>query len=217
MCAIFGSTNSEKFTKLYELNKPRGISASSAIVITGGNWMQLIKSDGAFDENRLKPGSYYLGHCQAPTTLKQEFNYDTSHPFTWKRFLVAHNGIITNAEELAEEYKLQYYNTVRVDSSVIPGLIGTFFHKESSRPLQDIIKQTAELLKGTFACYIFDDRSSRIFLIRSGSTLFYDKDGNFSSTKFDHAIPFEEGRVGELVNGKVVYHNTFICNSPFFI
>ena len=217
MCAIFGSTDYDNFVKLYELNKPRGVSASSAIVLTGGNWMQLIKSDGAFDENRLKRGSYYLGHCQAPTTLKQEFNYDTAHPFTWKRFLVAHNGIITNAEELAKEYKLQYYDEVQVDSSVIPALIGLFYHQNNSTPLQDIIKRVAELLKGTFACYILDDRSSRVFLIRSGSTLFYDKEGNFSSTKFDHAIPFEEGRVGEIINGKVIYHNTFICNSPFFI
>ena len=53
MCAIFGSTDYDNFVKLYELNKPRGVSASSAIVLTGGNWMQLIKSDGAFDENRL--------------------------------------------------------------------------------------------------------------------------------------------------------------------
>lgn len=217
MCAIFGSTNSEKFTKLYELNKPRGISASSAIVITGGNWMQLIKSDGAFDENRLKPGSYYLGHCQAPTTLKQEFNYDTAHPFTWNRFLVAHNGIITNAEELAKEYNLDYYRDVQVDSSVIPALIGLFFHKNNSTPLHEIIKRVAELLQGTFACYILDERSSKIFLIRSGSTLFYDKEGNFSSTKFDQAIPFEEGRVGEIINGKITYHCPFICNSPFFI
>lgn len=217
MCAIFGSTNKENFVKLYELNKPRGISASSAIVITGSNWMQLIKSDGAFDENRLYRGSYYLGHCQAPTTLKQEFNYETSHPFAWKRFLVAHNGIITNAEELAKEYKLDYYNTVQVDSSVIPALIGLFYHLNNSTPLHEIIKRVAELLKGTFTCYILDDRSSRIFLIRCGSTLFYDKEGNFSSTKFEHAIPFEEGRVGEIVNGKITYHNTFICNSPFFI
>ena len=217
MCAIFGSTDYDNFVKLYELNKPRGVSASSAIVLTGGNWMQLLKSDGAFDENRLKRGSYYLGHCQAPTTLKQGFNYDTANPFIWKRFLVAHNGIITNAEELAKEYKLQYYDEVQVDSSVIPALIGLFYHQNNSTPLQDIIKRVAELLKGTFACYILDDRSSRVFLIRSGSTLFYDKEGNFSSTKFDHAIPFEEGRVGEIINGKVIYHNTFICNSPFFI
>ena len=216
MCAIFGSTSKEKFVKLYELNKPRGVSASSYLTITDSNWIDCYKSAGAFDENKLKPSKFYLGHCQAPTTLNQDFNSELAHPFYWNRFYVAHNGIITNVEELCEKYFIKHKD-IKVDSSVIPALIGYFFHIKNSDQLQDIIKRVAELLKGTFACYIVDDRSNRIFLIRSGSTLFYDKDGNFSSTKFDHAIPFEEGRVGEIVNGKIVYHNTFICNSPFFI
>lgn len=217
MCAIFGSPSLESFVKLYELNKPRGVSASSAVVIQNDGFIQLIKSNGAFDFRELKPGKFYLGHCQAPTTLKQDFNFDTAHPFFWNRFYVAHNGIITNAEELSEKYKLSYYNQVKVDSSIIPSLIGLFFHLNNSIPLYEIIKRVAELLKGTFSCYILDDRSNKVYLIRSGSTLFYDKEGNISSTKFDHSLPFEEGRVGEIVNNKIIYHCPFICNSPFFI
>lgn len=216
MCAIFGSSSKEKFVKLYELNKPRGVSASSYLTITEGGWIDCYKSAGAFDENRLKPSKYYLGHCQAPTTVNQEFNSELAHPFYWNRFYVAHNGIITNVEELCKEFFIKFED-IKVDSSIIPALIGYFYHKKNSDQLQDIIKRVAELLKGTFACYIVDDRSNRVFLIRSGSTLFYDQDGNISSTKFENAIPFEEGRVGEIVKNKIIYHNTFICNSPFFI
>ena len=216
MCAIFGSSSKEKFIKLYELNKPRGVSASSYLTITPGDWIDCVKSDKSFDENRLKPAKLYLGHCQAPTTLNQEFNPELAHPFYWNRFYVAHNGIITNVEELCKEYFIKFED-VKVDSSIIPALIGYFYHKKNTDQLQDIIKRVAELLKGTFACYIVDERSNRVFVIRSGSTLFYDLEGNFSSTKFEDSLTFEEGRVGELVKGKIIYHNTFICNSPFFI
>jgi glucosamine 6-phosphate synthetase-like amidotransferase/phosphosugar isomerase protein len=216
MCAIFGSTSLKKFTSLYELNKPRGVSASSCLSITSNNWLNCIKSAGVFDENKLKPSKLYLGHCQAPTTVNQEFNPELAHPFYWNRFYVAHNGIITNVEELCEKYFIKFED-IKVDSSVIPALLSYFYHHKNSDQLQDLIKRVAELLKGTFACYIVDERSNRVFFIRSGSTLFYDSEGNFSSTKFDNAIPFEEGRVGELVNNKIVYHGNFICNSPFFI
>jgi glucosamine 6-phosphate synthetase-like amidotransferase/phosphosugar isomerase protein len=216
MCAIFGSASKEKFVKLYELNKPRGVSASSYLTITDNGWIDCYKSAGAFDENRLKSSKLYLGHCQAPTTVNQSFNPELAHPFYWNRFYVAHNGIITNVEELCEKYFIKLED-IKVDSSIIPALIGYFYHKKNSDQLQDIIKRVAELLKGTFACYIVDERSNRIFLIRSGSTLFYDQDSNISSTKFDNAIPFEEGRVGEIVKNKIIYYNTFICNSPFFI
>jgi glucosamine 6-phosphate synthetase-like amidotransferase/phosphosugar isomerase protein len=217
MCAIFGSSSFDKFCKLYELNKPRGVSASSVLILTEDNKIECKKTAGAFDEYSLKPSKLYLGHCQAPTTQQQEFCYDTAHPFYFDRFYVAHNGIITNAEELAKEYKLQLFDKTQVDSSVVPELISQFYNSKTPLQIFEVIKIVAEKLKGTFACYIFCQRSNRAFLIRSGSTLFYDKEGNFSSTKFDRAIPFEEGKVGEFVNNKIIYHCPFITNSPFFI
>jgi glutamine phosphoribosylpyrophosphate amidotransferase len=216
MCAIFGSTSKENFIKLYELNKPRGVSASSYLTITPGDWIDCVKSNKSFDENRLKSAKLYLGHCQAPTTLHQEFNPELAHPFYWNRFYVAHNGIITNVEQLCEEFFIKFED-VKVDSSIIPALIGYFYHKKNTESLPTIIKQVAELLKGTFACYIVNERDNKVYLIRSGSTLFYDKEGSFSSTKFKNSMTFEEGRVGELIKDKIITHGSFICNSPFFI
>ena len=80
-----------------------------------------------------------------------------------------------------------------------------------------MFKVTAEKLKGTFACFILSDRDNRIFLMRSGSTLYYDQKGNFSSVKFEGCVPFEEGRIAEVTNNSIVYIENFISNSPFFI
>lgn len=217
MCAIFGSSDFNTFCKLYELNKPRGISASSATVITKDGWIQCKKSAGAFDEHSLKPGKMYLGHCQAPTTNQQEFNQETAHPFTWNRFYVAHNGIITNAEDLDKEFNLELFKQTKVDSSVIPEIIVRYYHGKTLLQLPEVMKAAAEKLKGTFACYILSDRDNRVFLMRSGSTLFYDRHGNFSSTRFESSVPFEEGRIAEVTNNSIVFLNSFNCNSPFFI
>lgn len=217
MCAIFGSSKFDIFCKLYDLNKPRGISASSALTLTDKHEVKCKKTAGAFDEYSLEKSKLYLGHCQAPTTQKQEFDYETAHPFYFDRFYVAHNGIITNAEDLAKEYNLKLFKKTQVDSSVVPELISQVYCSGSPLQLPEVIKVVAEKLKGTFACFIYSERDNRVFLIRSGSTLFYDKEGNFSSTKFDRSIPFEEGKVGEFVSNKIIYHCPFITNSPFFI
>ncbi len=205
MCAIFGSSNFETFCKLYELNKPRGISASSALVITNDGWIQCVKSEGCFDVNELKPGKIYLGHCQAPTTQQQTFNIDTAHPFNWNRFYVAHNGIITNVDQLVNDYSIESFAKTGVDSSVIPELIARIYHGRQPLQLPEVLKTACTKLKGTFACYILSERDNRVFLARCGSTLFYDQKGNFSSVKFEDSVPFEEGRIGEIQGSGINY------------
>ncbi len=90
----------------------------------------LEKYEGGIDWDKVKlphgdVGDFiYLGHNQAPTSSAREWNEHTSHPFISGDWIVAHNGIITNYNELIDEYIPCHNNPV--DSSIIPTLLDEF-------------------------------------------------------------------------------------------
>ena len=208
MCAIFGSKDKETFIKLYNLNKQRGISAHHVRVLDYknrevGSWTM----EGQMNDARLPDGKYYIGHCQAPTTENQKYDKDTTHPFRYQSYEVCHNGIITNVKQLVKSYKLENFKKYKVDSSIIPELcyeIGP--------------RAACELLEGTFSLLIYNTKTYELFLARSGSTLFYNDQGDFSSTEFDGSKEFPEGKLASVsVDGIETEYTHFETHSPFFI
>ena len=110
---------------------------------------------------------YYLGHVQSPTSSAREFNTKTSHPFNLNDKYVAHNGVLSNHEELIKEYDLDI--TCSVDSSVILPLIEKIGFTDALSTLQ-----------GTFSCWYYNTNTGSMRIFRSGSTLFLNN-GSFSS------------------------------------
>jgi len=158
--------------------------------------------------------NYFLGHTQAPTSAQRKFSPSTSHPFQYKEWIIAHNGVITNDKQL----KLlltdkKSYNVV--DSSVIAPLIAKYF-KETGDEITAIVK-TLSSLQGTFGVWIYNQKSTNIYLARCGSTLYADFLNNeFSSLKEDGFVPLEEGFVYLLTKEGITSVGRFKPNSPFF-
>lgn len=218
MCAIFGSFDASMFEILYEANKQRGTFASSAVGIAEDD-QYIFKKEGSinFDTIEYCDETHYLtGHVQAPTSAKREWDYETSHPFGSPTWLVSHNGVLTNEQEIRKQYLPWLDNPV--DTSVIVNLLQYFTDNDPGIPnAVKSIRKTLELIQGTFALCIVDSLTSDIYIARCGSTLFYDNKGNFSSTQGKGFKKVPEGVVYKLNKNTRRWNKSleFNVESPF--
>lgn len=221
MCAIFGSSDVNTFKYLYKENLCRGDNAFGLLAICGKT-MPFIKKYPriANFDNDIKDIhpliTYFAGHTQAPTSSAQTFSEVTSHPFIQYPWIVAHNGIITNFEELKKLVPDDSYNIV--DSSIIPALLKAYSPKFVSKI--KLLELVLEMLKGTYSVWIYNQCTHDLFIARCGSTLYADlSKGIFSSImqpQFD-MISLEDGGLYTKTANKLEQVGTFKQNSPFFI
>jgi glucosamine 6-phosphate synthetase-like amidotransferase/phosphosugar isomerase protein len=220
MCGIYCSNDLSTFEVLQEANKKRGNFSTGIFHCYGSANYNIIKEDSNFDWNKIKLPKgdrfLYLGHNQAPTETGRDWKEETSHPFWFGDWVVAHNGVLTNYEELIDEYIPMHDNPV--DSSIIPALLDEFEYKLG--PCEDVeaeiqnILYTIEKLKGTFALWIVNIKTMNVYIARQGSTLFY-KDSNVSSIR---GCDYKEVSQGILYNYSyegLTEVDGFIYDTPF--
>lgn len=221
MCGIFGSTNFTNYEVLYDFNKQRGTFAYGGLYVNDQQGaMYMTKRKGVVDLQSLDIGiedhyNTFLGHTQAPTSIEREFRPITSHPFECGNWIVAHNGILSNFEELRGKYAP--WSECNVDSSIIPILLD-----EMSVPREswlDGITRVLNMLEGTFGVWIYNKITKRIYLARSGSTLFakLDGTGSFSSMRIDGFSELCENVIYELTEEGFTHIGKFEGKSPFFL
>jgi len=158
--------------------------------------------------------NFYLGHTQAPTSAQRQFNVKTSHPFQYKDWIIAHNGVLTNDKDLRKLITDKKAFNV-VDSSIIAPLLYKFQKEDDDEILA--IRKTCSLLKGTFGLWMYNQKSANTYLARSGSTVYADFLNNaFSSIPFNDYVQLEEGLIYLLTSEGITSVGKFIPNSPFF-
>ena len=217
MCAIYGSYEKTMFEVLYSANYPRGTWAGSlvAVDIENKHHKEQRWEGKAKIGSRLKSfeSDIYLGHCQAPTGKSRKWSMHNTHPFIYDKWQVAHNGVITNVDALLKKYECDI--ELEVDSDLIPLLISAFNSTHETE--SDAIIEALGMLEGTFAVWIYNSKTCKIYLARQGSTLFADKTGNFSSINSKNEWDeVEEGKLFELTNDGPVEVGSFHNDSPFF-
>ena len=220
MCGIYGSNNLSTFEILNLANKERGNFATGLFYCYNKANYKIIRVPGAydFDKNKLPsgPGWLYLGHNQAPTQTGRVFNEFSSHPFQEGDWVVAHNGVLTNFEELIDKYIPNH--DIYVDSNIIPAMLAENEYKHG--PCDDIESEiqnilfVLEQLRGTFALWIINIKTMNVYIARQGSTLYY-KGGNISSTKGRHYREVKEGILYNFSLEGLTKVDTFINKSPF--
>jgi glucosamine--fructose-6-phosphate aminotransferase (isomerizing) len=222
MCGIFGAENSSKFETLYDINKVRGTFAFGSVTVTPSEHYLIHKQEGIVNFNEFSMDydtRYITGHTQAPTSCERKYADHTSHPFEAGEWMVAHNGIISNFSDLKKEHAPWHSN--KVDSSIIPTLLNEFYsNSPDMEPLQitSVISKVLSMLKGTFAVWILNRETSNIYIARSGSTLFFDKDRvAFSSIECMDWEPVQEGIIYQYTIEGFTQVGTFDCDHPFFI
>jgi glucosamine 6-phosphate synthetase-like amidotransferase/phosphosugar isomerase protein len=220
MCGIYCSNDLSTFEVLQQANKKRGNFSTGIFYCYNKANYKIIKEKGNIDFNKDKiptdKGFLYLGHNQAPTGTGRDWKEETSHPFLVGDWIVAHNGVLTNFEELKDEYVPMHDNPV--DSSIIPALLDEFEYnhgpcEDAETEVQNIL-YTIEKLKGTFALWIINIKTMNIYIARQGSTLFY-KDSNISSIR---GCDYKEVSQGILYNYSfegLTEIDGFVYDSPF--
>jgi glucosamine 6-phosphate synthetase-like amidotransferase/phosphosugar isomerase protein len=214
MCGIFGSTDLERYKTLYELNKDRGSFAYGGLYVHGQQGDTIQKTEGNSVQLSHAVGEkYYMGHTQGPTSAQREWTWDTSHPFRFEHWHIAHNGVLSNSKELATEYEVDSL----VDSAIIPKLLS--IKELDSKDEVNAIEQACSELKGTFTCWMYNEVSEEAYLVRCGSTLFANTEGEFSSTNPGDMNALKEGMVYRIDYENRYIHETqnFKTSSPFFI
>lgn len=212
---------------LYKSNKKRGTFSYGGLLI-GHKIHAILKSPGTatltkklvieYGKKRrnITDFNYFLGHTQAPTSSQRTFSPATSHPFQFKDWVIAHNGVLTNHKELQQLIANKKSFNV-VDSSIIAPLLDVHYKKHGDEILA-IIK-TLSLLNGTFALWMYNQKSGNVYIARCGSTLYADFLNNeFSSLPHpdDSYVKVEEGLLYLLTKEGITSVGKFTTNSPFF-
>lgn len=238
MCGIFGSYNFKTYESLYIANRERGSFAYGSMYIR--NTMNpgyiketyIRKSPGVVDLT----GDYafqdqyehFLGHTQAPTSVAREFSPVTSHPFSSIHYIVAHNGVLENTEQLIQDHIGTHDNPV--DSSTIPIIMSYMIEFDddlydqpagsTKTPELAAVEKTCNILNGTFACWVHSKMTGDTYVMRSGSTLFGNRmTGDFSSIKVPGICEDEldQGVVYCVTVEGLAECGSFDHNNPFFI
>jgi hypothetical protein len=192
MCAIFGSTDKEKFIELAEQNQYRGKSSFSISMFVTSRYENydnhsLIqhklthKKSGLFnaeaierytEDNPTHWITYYLGHVQAPTT-----DSDDIHPSEIVGDLLWHNGIIKDYQ--VTDWKRQY-GMLDWDT----GLLHRHF----------VLGGELDNIDGTFSWARYEYGPGALTLFRNEiSPLYYDDNLNISSVEFENSHETESG------------------------
>jgi glucosamine 6-phosphate synthetase-like amidotransferase/phosphosugar isomerase protein len=220
MCGIYCSNNLSTFEVLQQANKKRGNLSTGIFYCYNSANYKVIKEKGNIDFDKCDipsgKGFLYLGHNQAPTETGRKWKEEYSHPFWSGDWIVAHNGVLTNFEELKDEYIPMHENPV--DSSIISALLDEFEYthgpcEDAETEVQNIL-YTIEKLKGTFALWIVNIKTMNVYIARQGSTLFY-KDCNISSIRGCDYKEISQGILYSYSYEGLTEIDGFIYDSPF--
>lgn len=225
MCGIFGSFKHTNYELLYDFNKQRGaFSYGHLFAKNEDGAMHIKKAEGIVEldlvESLQEDTDYdiFLGHTQAPTSSERDFSPQTSHPFEYGNWIVAHNGVLSNFEQLKIDHLPEW--KCNVDSSVISALLHEY---DTSYSGVELISHVLGMLEGTLGVWIYDKSGKKVYLARSGSTLFANLNtGDFSSIRVNDFTELRENTIYELdITGveewyRINITGTFEGKSPFF-
>jgi hypothetical protein len=212
MCSISGAPTLRKAFDLYQNGLERGHYSSGLLIIFNNNSL-ILKQKEPFDyaviESTLSKKEqgdivYCAFHSRAPTNVIQgEWDYDSTHPFNFENYYVAHNGIINNFNKFPEHVEFD------VDSSIIP------YHLCKNH---GDISLTYSKYTGLLTSWIFDIVENKFNIVKAGSSLFQDKD-SFSSVNFPGAVCIErDGVIFELKEDRMLHEvSDFDYTNPYFI
>jgi predicted glutamine amidotransferase len=211
MCGIAGGVTLKVAHELYLNNLDRGYFSSGCLVVTESRFI-VLKQKEVFDINIVRDSVkeqtneepiYYLFHSRAPTnTGETEWNIDTTHPFSYKNWFVAQNGIITNFNTFTDA------KDFKVDSSIVPYHI---FENKGN------IGKTYEAYQGLLTSWIYNTSTNKIYVVKAGSSLYMNAD-SFSSNSHDKLQRITpDGKVYMYNGTHFEEHCDFTYNNPYFI
>jgi len=175
-CGVFGiyapGAPTASMTSLGLLALQHRGQESAGIASSDGQTITVVKDLGlvtqVFDERRLSPlqGHLAVGHVRYSTTGST--TWENSQPLYRSAgacgFALAHNGNLTNAAELIDEFELDV--DASSDTDVVAALIAKLHDGDvdDGRGLERALRQALPRLEGAFTAVLMDD--SRVIGVR---------------------------------------------------
>lgn len=215
MCGIFGivsqhPTPAQSFIDLAQINRERGNLAF-------GMWAdgQLIKQPHPFVPEMVTQTHIQkaLGHIRAPTA-RQTNDPRAIHPFETSDLLLAHNGLLLNAEAFPQ---WRLYSDLNVDTQIIIGGIQAQLTEHAIVPA---IQHTIQQLEGQQACWLWHKPSQTLYLWRVMAPIWVSQAEQFTfssiRTKKTNRL-LDEGVIYQLTADLTLHEKeTFTYQSPYF-
>ncbi len=114
--------------------------------------------------SRAYPTQEYIGNI---TESDQQ-------PFESKRWVVTHNGIISNDVHIASKWDIERFSTV--DASVIPDLLQHTVFGTGGRCMANLLDMFRRDVEGSFAMVLFDKVESQMYAVTNFMPLYYSYD-----------------------------------------
>lgn len=130
--------------------------------------------DKLIESTKYSPASFLgLGHTRWATHGKVTKINSHPHYSQSRRFIIVHNGVIENYEQLKKQYLRQSVFLSETDTEVIAQLIETF---SLTLNVENAITTTLKLLKGSYALLVLDSTNpDRIYAAKYKSPLLIGK------------------------------------------
>lgn len=201
MCSIIASFDPDKLKELYRLNAYRGELSYSLASFELKNHSPrlgiLFQDKGKMpavliEEQKHNTGQFFVAHSQAPTTQSKNI-----HPAVYGDCLLWHNGIVKQKSLPPETW----------DTNWMLEQITYYGWSTLSR------------IDGTFACIMY--YAGDLFVFRNEiSPMFYDRELNFSSTKFENSFSLPPNQVFKIdLENKGLYNEAYFqtFENPYYI
>lgn len=196
MCGIIGYTGTKEAKEILidglEQLEYRGYD-SAGIVVGNSSGTTIVKRTGKVDNLREAvremniTGTCGIGHTRWAT--HGGVTEENTHPHSFGKVTLVHNGIIENYHELATKYGLTEQLVSETDSEVAAGVLNHFYTGDPYKAIAETVRQ----LEGTYGfCIIFEDRPNQIFAIRNVSPMVaaVSGDGTVIASDLTAIIPY---------------------------
>ena len=175
MCGVFGfvsydgkGPNVKRLETIARVTMRRGPHAFGFAWLDWSGRIQMFKRTGKIVDHlallmMAKNARILIGHCRYATHGAPE-NNSNNHPHPADGGWIVHNGVVTNHEDIANEYDL--WPTTQCDSEVLGLLIGASEGRLAAR-----CAATANVARGNLTMLGVWGRPGKLIAIRNGNPL----------------------------------------------
>ncbi|MBP2100197.1 glutamine--fructose-6-phosphate transaminase (isomerizing) [Enterococcus rivorum] len=213
MCGIVGVIGKKNATEILiqglEKLEYRGYDSAGIYVTSNQQQNYLIKSQGRIADLQSKigkdvEGSIGIGHTRWAT--HGEPSERNAHPHTSgnDRFVLVHNGVIENFEEIKQEYLQNKQLLGETDTEIVVYLIEYF--AEQGLETKEAFKKALSIIEGSYAFALIDSENPEvIYVAKNKSPLLIGLGKDFNVICSDAMAMLQEtNRFLEIVDGEMV-------------
>ncbi|MBO0445494.1 glutamine-fructose-6-phosphate transaminase (isomerizing) [Enterococcus sp. AZ170] len=213
MCGIVGIIGKENATDVLvqglEKLEYRGYDSAGIFVTDKDRQEHLVKSLGRIADlqNKLNPeiqGTIGIGHTRWATHGKPSERNAHPHTSSNQRFILVHNGVIENFEEIKQEFLQNKQLEGETDTEIVVYLIEYF--SNIGMTTKEAFKKSLSVIKGSYAFALIDKHNPEmIYVAKNKSPLLIGLGDNFNVICSDAmAMLTETNHFVEIADGEMV-------------